>query len=122
MSAQPEALRLEDALDVFAALDGGDLADVKNGADKLRRQHAEAERMSEINRQLVDKANQLTVMSARDEEKMGRLKALNAELLEALRLAYRHLNGGADSLSAMEHAEAHRLARAAIQKATGGQP
>ena len=42
------------------------------------------------------------------------------DLLEALQLAYRHLNGGSDSLTPMEHAQAFKLARAAILKATGG--
>jgi hypothetical protein len=49
----------------------------------------------------------------------ARLIAAAPELLAALQLAYRHLNGGADSLTATEHAEAFRLSRAAIAKATG---
>jgi hypothetical protein len=49
----------------------------------------------------------------------ARLMAAAPDLLAALKLAYRHLNGGGDSLTGMEFAEAHRLARAAIAKATG---
>jgi len=41
------------------------------------------------------------------------------DLLAALKMAYRHLNGGSDSLSPMEHAAAHRMSRAAIAKAEG---
>jgi hypothetical protein len=49
----------------------------------------------------------------------ARLIAAAPDLLAALKLAYRHLNGGGDSLTGMEFAEAHRLARAAIALATG---
>ena len=49
----------------------------------------------------------------------ARLIASAPELLVALKMAYRHLNGGSDSLTSMEHAEAHRLSRAAIAQATG---
>jgi hypothetical protein len=48
----------------------------------------------------------------------ARLMAAAPDLLAALKLAYRHLNGGSDSLTGMEFAEAHRLARAAIARAT----
>jgi hypothetical protein len=46
------------------------------------------------------------------------LIAAAPDLLAALKLAYRHLNGGSDSLTGLEFAEAHRLARAAIAKAS----
>lgn len=51
----------------------------------------------------------------------ARLIAAAPELLEALQLAYRHLNGGSDSLTPMEFDRAFKLARAAIAKATGVQ-
>lgn len=51
----------------------------------------------------------------------ARLIAAAPDLLAALKLAYRHLNGGTDSLTATEHLEAFHLARAAIAKATGEQ-
>lgn len=48
----------------------------------------------------------------------ARLIAAAPDLLEALQLAFRHLNGGSDSLTPMEHDRAFKLARAAIAKAT----
>ena len=45
-----------------------------------------------------------------------------ADMLAALKLAYRHLNGGSDSLSATEHAQAFSMARAAIATATAAEP
>lgn len=47
------------------------------------------------------------------------LIAAAPELLEALKLALRDLNGGSDSLTATEHKQAFHMARAAIAKATG---
>jgi hypothetical protein len=61
-------------------------------------------------------------VSVEERDANARLMAAAPELLEALRLAYRHLNGGHDSLTATEHASAFLLARAAIAKATGEQP
>ena len=48
-----------------------------------------------------------------------RLIAAAPDLLMALKLAFQHLNGGGDSLNALEHAAAFRAARAAIAKAEG---
>lgn len=54
-------------------------------------------------------------------EANARLIAAAPKLLEALKLAYRHLNGGGDSLTPIEHAQAHALARKAIADAEGGE-
>jgi hypothetical protein len=56
-----------------------------------------------------------TVRTAAD----AALIAAAPDLLEALQLAYRHLNGGSDSLTPMEFAKAFKMARAAIAKALG---
>lgn len=48
---------------------------------------------------------------------LRRLHAFNAELVEALKLAYRNLNGGPDKLTPNEHGRAWALARRALAKA-----
>jgi hypothetical protein len=47
---------------------------------------------------------------------LRRLYEVNTELLEALQLAYRHLNGGKDSLTPTEFDRAFKLVGAAITK------
>ena len=76
VNEQPEALRLADALLMGDAMIPS--IDLPEAAAELRRLH-------EINSALCRKANTLTILSARDEDKITALEAINQELLEALK-------------------------------------
>ena len=78
VNEQPEALRLADALLMGDAMIPS--IDLPEAAAELRRLH-------EINSELCRKANTLTILSARDEDKITALEAINQELLEALKMA-----------------------------------
>lgn len=113
MSAQPEALRLADAMDVVWA---GGIA--PEAAAELRRLHAENENLR---------------MTLRVEEscsfrtQMQQYAAQRDELLEALRSVWLWMENQADGQSKGGHAtfdlmllrEQRDIARAAIAKATG---
>lgn len=65
-----------------------------------------------------------TIDDVRDRAAYAEARALQLadqvhDLLDALKLALRALNGGADSLTATEHKHAFHLARAAIARAEG---
>ena len=76
MTTQPEALRLAQ---VAPYLEGGERGQwIMSAAAELRRLH-------EINSELCRKANTLTILSARDEDKITALEAINQELLAALK-------------------------------------
>jgi hypothetical protein len=76
MTTQPEALRLTQ---VAPYLEGGERGQwIMSAADELRRLH-------EINSALCRKANTLTILSARDADKITALEAINQELLAALK-------------------------------------
>ncbi len=77
MNEQPEALRLADALDSAPYSSGC----TNEAAAELRRQHAEIERLRDAG---VGYSQQTMDAAVREREK---LREVNAELLEALKLA-----------------------------------
>jgi hypothetical protein len=76
VNEQPEALRLAE---VAPYLEGGERGQwIMSAAAELRRLH-------EINFNLCRKCNTLTILSAKDEDKITALEAINQELLAALK-------------------------------------
>ena len=81
VNEQPEALRLAQ---VAPYLEGGERGQwIMSAAAELRRLH-------EINFKLCRKCNTLTILSARDEDKITALEAINQELLATLKLMASH--------------------------------
>jgi hypothetical protein len=104
---QPEALRLADELDGFHTAPHHKLA-----ATELRRLHAENERLQQINQ-----SHEMKLSVRGYELQIDDLKAVNRELLEALKNIKTDTDGRFSSHIGQDRAYA--IARAAIAKAEG---
>lgn len=93
------------------------IAAVMNSGERIVM--AESGRVALVDCQTPFKRGQGSTTECAVRDANARLIAAAPDLLAALKLAFRELNGGHDRLSGLEHAEAHRLARAAINRATG---